>query len=98
MISCGFDAHTRDPLAHLGLEAEDYQFAALQVAALGLPVVVFAEGGYDLTAIEASMAATLLGLSGAEPSVSIAPSPQAAWRLIEQAREEAVASGAISKR
>ena len=62
LISAGFDAHADDPLAGLEWQAEDY--AWLTTAALrsgrrhaGGRVVSTLEGGYDLDALAASVAA-----------------------------------------
>ncbi|MDO1560056.1 histone deacetylase family protein [Brevundimonas sp. 2R-24] len=62
LISAGFDAHRRDPLAHQSLEAEDFAWAtravveASQGTARGR-VVSTLEGGYDLEALGRSAAA-----------------------------------------
>ena len=62
LISAGFDAHRRDPLAQLMLDEEDYAWATealVDVArrhAAGR-VVSTLEGGYDLAALAASAAA-----------------------------------------
>ncbi|MGE0329052.1 MAG: histone deacetylase, partial [Polyangiaceae bacterium] len=67
LISAGFDAHARDPLAGMALNAESYprMLSALTEAwsrgargRLGLLL----EGGYDLQGLEASLGATLRGL------------------------------------
>ncbi len=67
LVSAGYDAHLRDPLAAMRLEAEDYgsMAAALRARLGGLPTVFFLEGGYDLEAIATSVAATLRGSAGA---------------------------------
>jgi len=62
MISAGFDAHRRDPLASIDLDEDDFAWAteALAVVArrhAGGRVVSVLEGGYDLTALAASAAA-----------------------------------------
>ena len=64
VISAGYDAHRSDPLAGLMLEASDYGWMAARLASLGVPVLVFLEGGYDLDALTDSVEATLLGLTG----------------------------------
>ena len=69
LISAGFDAHRRDPLA--GLEWSSGDFAALARLALEWApgpgrVVAFLEGGYDLEALTQSTAATLAALTGAD--------------------------------
>jgi acetoin utilization deacetylase AcuC-like enzyme len=67
LISAGFDAHRRDPLASLEFEAEDYYWATAQLCALaesccGGRVVSTLEGGYDLQALGESAAAHLMAL------------------------------------
>jgi len=59
LVSAGFDAHQRDPLAQLELAASDYHWitgAVLEIAAdcAGGRVVSILEGGYDLEALAAS--------------------------------------------
>jgi acetoin utilization deacetylase AcuC-like enzyme len=59
VISAGFDAHRRDPLANLQLDAADFAWvtqAILDVAPAGR-VVSMLEGGYDLEALAESTAA-----------------------------------------
>jgi acetoin utilization deacetylase AcuC-like enzyme len=67
LISAGFDAHARDPLASLEFEAEDYHWATAELCALaesccGGRVVSTLEGGYDLQALGESAAAHLTAL------------------------------------
>jgi acetoin utilization deacetylase AcuC-like enzyme len=67
LISAGFDAHRRDPLASLEFEAEDYNWATAELCALaesccGGRVVSTLEGGYDLAALGESAAAHLTAL------------------------------------
>ncbi len=67
VISAGFDAHVADPLASLRLVEDDYLWvtgALLTVAreCCGERVVSTLEGGYDLTALGASVHAHLRGL------------------------------------
>ena len=67
LISAGFDAHRRDPLASLEFEAEDYHWATAELCALaesccGGRVVSTLEGGYDLQALGESAAAHLTAL------------------------------------
>jgi len=62
MISAGFDAHHRDPLASLELDEDDFAWAtdALMGVARrhsGGRIVSLLEGGYDLTGLAASAAA-----------------------------------------
>jgi acetoin utilization deacetylase AcuC-like enzyme len=67
MISAGFDAHRRDPLASLEFEAADYHWATERLCALaesccGGRVVSTLEGGYDLAALGESAAAHVTAL------------------------------------
>jgi acetoin utilization deacetylase AcuC-like enzyme len=67
LISAGFDAHRRDPLASLEFETEDYRWATAQLCALAESccsgrVVSTLEGGYDLAALGESAAAHLAAL------------------------------------
>ena len=67
LVSAGFDAHAKDPLADQALEAEDYAWAtrAILEAArkhCGGKVVSSLEGGYDLMALGLSAAAHVRAL------------------------------------
>jgi acetoin utilization deacetylase AcuC-like enzyme len=67
LISAGFDAHVRDPLASLEFQTEDYHWATEQLCALASAickgrVVSTLEGGYDLQALGESAAAHLAAL------------------------------------
>ena len=62
MISAGFDAHWRDPLAQLQLDATDFAWVTDQLVELakqlcGGRIVSTLEGGYDLTALAESSVA-----------------------------------------
>jgi acetoin utilization deacetylase AcuC-like enzyme len=47
VVSAGFDAYARDPLAQETLEAEDYHWLGQTFRQLGVPVVSLLEGGYS---------------------------------------------------
>jgi acetoin utilization deacetylase AcuC-like enzyme len=69
LVSAGFDAHARDPLAGLELDTECYGAMASALLAtadeLGHGrVAFFLEGGYDLDALEASVAAVGRAICG----------------------------------
>ncbi len=62
LVSAGFDAHVRDPLANLALTEADFAWATAELCALADRVcagriVSTLEGGYDLSALAASVAA-----------------------------------------
>ena len=67
LISAGFDAHLRDPLANINLESEDFYRITKQIVDLGNihsegRVISFLEGGYDLLALSESIKHHLLAL------------------------------------
>ncbi len=68
LISAGFDAHARDPLAQQSLEAEDFAWATRAVLDVARArcrgrVVSTLEGGYDLMALGQSAVAHVQALS-----------------------------------
>ena len=68
LISAGFDAHKRDPLANINLESEDYYTltkSIVEIANLHCDgrVLSFLEGGYDLLALSEGTKAHLKGLN-----------------------------------
>jgi acetoin utilization deacetylase AcuC-like enzyme len=70
LISAGFDAHHRDPLAQINLEADDFAWATAELMAIadrsaGGRVVSLLEGGYDLKGLAASAAAHIRQLMAA---------------------------------
>jgi acetoin utilization deacetylase AcuC-like enzyme len=70
LISAGFDAHARDPLANLNLRAEDYVWVTEELMGVADEcaegrVVSCLEGGYDLEALAESAAAHVGALMGA---------------------------------
>ena len=67
LISAGFDAHTRDPLASINLESEDFYEITKRIVDLANihsegRVISFLEGGYDLLALSESIKHHLLAL------------------------------------
>ena len=67
VISAGFDAHMRDPLANLNLVEEDFAWATrklmeLAAASAGGRIVSVLEGGYDLQGLSRSAAAHVTAL------------------------------------
>ena len=68
LVSAGFDGHRRDPLGGLALDADDYAWIAERLCAAADAhcagrVVSVLEGGYDLAALEASVAAHAAALA-----------------------------------
>ncbi|MBA1158234.1 histone deacetylase family protein [Microvirga mediterraneensis] len=74
VISAGFDAHWRDPLASLNLMESDFAWATQKLMALaerhcGQRIVSVLEGGYDLEGLSRSTAFHLDALMGRETGV-----------------------------
>lgn len=69
LVSAGFDAHWRDPLAQLQLDAEDYAWITAELRALASRhaqgrIVSMLEGGYDLQALRECSVAHVQALAG----------------------------------
>lgn len=71
LVSAGYDAHIRDPLADCRVTAGGYATMMRSLRALGdrteAPVGVVLEGGYDLVALTEGTLATLAVLAAPEP-------------------------------
>jgi len=60
LISAGFDAHIRDPLANINLDSKDFYILTKKIVDLSNihskgRLISFLEGGYDLTALSESI-------------------------------------------
>jgi acetoin utilization deacetylase AcuC-like enzyme len=69
LVSAGFDAHAADPLANMRLTEAGFADLARRVVQIAADhadgrLIAFLEGGYDLQALAASVAATLAVLDG----------------------------------
>ena len=69
LISAGFDAHARDPLAQLRLTTEDYAWITRELLEIaekecGGKVVSTLEGGYDLEALAVSVGVHVKAMMG----------------------------------
>jgi acetoin utilization deacetylase AcuC-like enzyme len=89
LISAGFDAHRRDPLAGLEWSSGDFADLATVVGSWAPApgrTIAFLEGGYDLDALTDSTEATLAALAGLrqrpEPPTSGGPGREAVTRLV----------------
>ena len=72
LISAGFDAHRRDPLADMALEADDFGWLTRELGALAARhadgrIVSMLEGGYDLQALGESSVAHVGALLALPP-------------------------------
>ena len=68
LVSAGFDAHRRDPLAQLELEADDYAWLTRELVAIADRhangrIVSLLEGGYDLQALRECSVAHVAALA-----------------------------------
>lgn len=95
LVSAGFDAHRRDPLAGMQLGEDAFASMAAMTSDLaarhaGGRVVLFLEGGYDLDALKGSVRACVDALSGAtRPDTKLAPRRAAeALRLVKARHRE----------
>lgn len=94
IVSAGYDAHERDALAGMRMTEHGYarlmsRLVALSGACADGRMLLVTEGGYDLTALAASLEASLLAMEGAEPSGADAgaqPLPARGERAAAQAR------------
>ncbi|HLW59905.1 MAG TPA: histone deacetylase [bacterium] len=66
VVSAGYDAHHADPLGGMVMTARGFGRLARSVreAAPATPIALMLEGGYDLSALAYSVAATLEGFTG----------------------------------
>jgi acetoin utilization deacetylase AcuC-like enzyme len=91
LVSAGYDAHVRDPLASCRVTREGFERMAASVRSLAdeldVPLGIVLEGGYDLVGLAESMVATLEVVSGSVESAPVALHPlaaEAAVRLAER--------------
>lgn len=84
LVSAGFDGHADDPLANVNLREADYGRMAFRLAELApARLIFFLEGGYELDAISASVAAALNGVAGEFPDLTGDESPPRARHMVE---------------
>jgi acetoin utilization deacetylase AcuC-like enzyme len=83
LVSAGFDAHWRDPLAELQLSCRGFYDLTAMLVTLAertcRKIMCVLEGGYDPEALAASVSAVLHGLAGtplSQDSVGQAPLPE----------------------
>jgi acetoin utilization deacetylase AcuC-like enzyme len=88
LVSCGFDAHTDDPLADGELVAGDYSMMASHVASVApsARTIYFLEGGYNLTAIQGAATAVVNGAMGLAPDYVARSSSHQAWNTLESVK------------
>jgi acetoin utilization deacetylase AcuC-like enzyme len=91
LVSAGYDAHARDPLGGMRLDAASY--GAMTTALLDHVqrvghgrLLLLLEGGYDLDALEHSHAAVVRALLGQRFELPEAPPPEPARLAVERTR------------
>ena len=78
LVSAGFDAHERDPLASMRMTADGYAAVIAQlkdVADRHGALALVTEGGYELTALAACLEAAFAVLTGSPAVDPVAPLP-----------------------
>jgi acetoin utilization deacetylase AcuC-like enzyme len=99
LVSAGFDASARDPLANMRLDASAFGWMATALAAIANRsakgrIAMVLEGGYDLVALEACLASAIDGILGKaefdpprrpdHPDVErAARAAHGAWRVVD---------------
>jgi acetoin utilization deacetylase AcuC-like enzyme len=85
LVSAGFDGHRDDPIGGMQVTPAGYRFMvdALARAVPEAPLGMLLEGGYDLDALEASLAASLEALAGGVPSGAVPLPPPDPTHLAE---------------
>lgn len=81
LLSAGFDAHWRDPLAEMRLSTADYSDLTLEVAEIADRycqgrLLAVQEGGYDLDAVAQCASTVLVALTGSDGIVDNLGQPQ----------------------
>ena len=91
LVSAGYDAHRDDPMADLALTSGDFaQLAQLASSFAPRPgrLAMFLEGGYDLSALRTSVAATLGQVLGAAFSAEAATHGGPGEEAVDRAQSE----------
>jgi acetoin utilization deacetylase AcuC-like enzyme len=74
LVSAGFDAHERDPLASMRMTTDGYASIVRQLtAASGGAIAFVTEGGYDLAALASCLDASFAAIAGFGPDPSVTP-------------------------
>ena len=100
LVSAGFDAHERDPLAGMRLTSAAFGAMTMELRKVAEEccegrIVLMTEGGYDLRALAESLEAVIESLARPAPGVAVAEcaGPRAASRPIADARRSMRRSG-----
>jgi acetoin utilization deacetylase AcuC-like enzyme len=98
IVSAGFDAHARDPLAEMRVSERGYAAMTSLLAQLadetcGGRLALMLEGGYDLPALAASVRATLEVMTGRRDDFGPGGPDSATVQAIGEARDALAAAG-----
>jgi acetoin utilization deacetylase AcuC-like enzyme len=98
IVSAGFDAHAHDPLAEMQVSERGFAAMASLLAQLaeetcGGKMALMLEGGYDLSALAASVRATIEALNGRREDFAAHGPSAATLDAIGRAREALRAAG-----
>ncbi len=93
LVSAGFDAHARDPLASMQVSTDGFAAMAARIREVADAVcngrlLLVLEGGYDLTALSESVAAVVRALGAPETPERHFPPPTAPVRPLAAALRE----------
>jgi len=99
IVSAGFDAHARDPLAEMRVTERGYAAMTSLLAQFadetcGGRIAMMLEGGYDLQALAASVRATLEGMTGRRDDFPGGPQTTT-LHVIDQVRDALAAAGRV---
>jgi acetoin utilization deacetylase AcuC-like enzyme len=88
LVSAGYDAHERDPLASMRVTTAGYAGIVRQlvIAAAGTPLALVTEGGYDLGALAECLDASIAAVEGVEPEPFREASSSRGERALEAVR------------
>lgn len=77
LVSAGYDAHERDPLASLRVSSDGFaqlaeQLGRATLGGAGCPMALALEGGYELSALREAVQASVVGmLRGLDPGIAL---------------------------
>jgi len=88
LVSAGYDAHERDPLASMRVTTAGYAGIVWQLmkAAGSTPIAFVTEGGYDLGALAECLDASFAAIDGVEPRAVAASTSTRGERAIDAVR------------
>lgn len=93
LVSAGFDAHARDPLANMVFSSSTFHFLCDQTkrlanACCGGKVVFVLEGGYDVDALGESVCESFRALLGEPSATKAMPEESSATERVKKVVEE----------